>query len=94
MQLIAIARTRPIDVVPPPVEAIVIEPDALVIVIFEPAVNVVRVNPVPLPMSKAPFAGVDVSPVPPFAIGKVPVTPAVNDVAAKLSVPLPLVCNV
>jgi len=53
----------------------VIEPLPLVIVIPVPAVNVVLVNPVPLPMSKAPFAGVVVKPVPPLAIGNVPVTP-------------------
>jgi len=47
-------------------------------VTFEPAVKVARVNPVPLPMSKAPLAGVDVKPVPPLPIGKVPVTPVVN----------------
>ena len=53
-----------------PDAAIVIAPAALVIETPEPAVNVVLVNPVPLPMSNAPFAGVVVSPVPPFAIGK------------------------
>jgi len=55
--------------------AIVIEPAALVIVTLEPAVSVVRVKPVPLPISNAPFAGVVVRPVPPLAIGNVPVTP-------------------
>jgi hypothetical protein len=35
-----------------------------------------------------------VCPVPPLATGKVPVTPLVNDVAAKLNVPLPFVCKV
>jgi hypothetical protein len=38
----------------------------------------VRVKPVPVPLSKAPLAGVDVSPVPPLATGNVPVTPVVN----------------
>ena len=57
-----------------PVDAIVIAPDPFVIVTPEPAVNVVRVNPVPFPMSKAPFAGVDVKPVPPLATATVPVT--------------------
>lgn len=51
-----------------------IDPDPFVIVTFVPAVKVVRVNPVPLPMSNAPFAGVDVSPVPPFATANVPAT--------------------
>lgn len=46
----------PGDVLPPE-DAIVIPPELLVIVTFEPAVNVVRVNPVPLPISKAPLAG-------------------------------------
>ena len=59
----------------PPEAAIVIAPDAFVMEIPVPAVNVERVNPVPFPISRAPFAGVVVSPVPPLAIGKVPVTP-------------------
>ena len=63
---------------PPPEAAILIPPALLVIVMFVPAVNVVRVKPVPLPMSKAPLAGVVVSPVPPFAIGRVPVTPVLS----------------
>ena len=49
--------------------AMVIDPGAFVIVTLEPAVNVVRVNPVPLPMSNTPFAGVVVSPVPPKETG-------------------------
>ena len=62
----------------PPEEAIVMPPDALVMVIPLPAVNVVRVKPVPLPISNCPFVGVAVKPVPPLAIGKVPVTPVVK----------------
>ena len=62
------------DVTPVPLAAIVIEPEALVIVTPVPAVNVVRVNPVPLPISSAPFAGVVVNPVPPLATATVPVT--------------------
>ena len=62
------------EVTPVPLAAIVIEPEALVIVTPVPAVNVVRVNPVPLPISSAPFAGVVVSPVPPLATATVPVT--------------------
>jgi hypothetical protein len=59
---------------PPPlaVAAIVIDPAPLVIEIPEPCVNVVREKPVPFPMSMAPFAGVDVKPVPPPKIPKVP----------------------
>ena len=49
--------------------AMVIDPGAFVIVTLEPAVNVVRVNPVPLPMSSTPFAGAAVSPVPPKETG-------------------------
>ncbi len=64
-----------VTVPPELVEAIVIEPAPLVMLTFAPAVSVVRVNPVPLPISKAPFDGVEVSPVPPLATGKVPVTP-------------------
>jgi hypothetical protein len=52
--------------------AIVIEPLPLVTDIPVPAVNVVRVKFVPLPMSNAPFAGVEVRPVPPPAMPKVP----------------------
>ena len=68
------------EVTVPPVfeDAIVMPPALLVMVTFEPAVNVVRVNPVPLPISSAPLAGVVVKPVPPLAIGKVPVTPVVS----------------
>ena len=66
-------------IVPPvPVAAIEMPPAELVMVTPEPAVKVVRVNPVPLPISKAPFTGVVVRPVPPLAIGKVPVTPVVK----------------
>ena len=62
--------------VPPELDdAIVIDPAPLVIVTLEPAVNVVRVKPDPLPISNAPFAGVVVKPVPPLATGSVPVTP-------------------
>ena len=65
--------------VPPLVEAaMVIEPAPLVIVTFDPAVRVVRVNPVPLPMSIWPFDGEVVKPVPPLATGNVPVTPVDN----------------
>ena len=71
----AMALTSPReDPPPPPVDAMVIDPEALVTVIPVPAVNVVLVKPVPLPMSNAPFAGVVVSPVPPFATATVPVT--------------------
>ena len=66
---------EPPGVALPPEAAILIPPALLVIVMFVPAVKVVRVNPVPLPMSKAPLAGVVVKPVPPLATGKVPVTP-------------------
>lgn len=69
-------------------EAIVIDPEEFVMVTFAPAVKVVRVNPDPLPISSAPFAGVEFSPVPPFATGKVPVTPEVKDKPEQLvSVP-------
>ena len=82
-------------------DAIVIEPEALVTVIPKPAVSVVRVNPVPLPIFKAPFAGVLDSPVPPFAtfnipprvivpavavLGVNPVEPALNDSTPVLAI--------
>lgn len=60
------------------VEAIVMPPAELVTVMPEPAVSTARVNPVPLPMSNWPFVGVAVRPVPPLAIGSVPVTPVVR----------------
>jgi hypothetical protein len=66
--------------------AIVIEPDAFVTVIPVPAVNVVRVNPVPLPISNAPLAGVDVKPVPPEATAKVADRPAAVPVVFWLNV--------
>ena len=59
---------------PPPVAAMVMPPALLVMVMFEPAVRVVRVKPVPLPISNAPLAGVVVKPVPPLATATVPVT--------------------
>lgn len=62
-------------IVPPePVAAMVIPPAEFVIVTPEPAVSVVRVNPVPLPMSRAPLTGVEDRPVPPLAMGKIPET--------------------
>jgi hypothetical protein len=61
-----------------PEAAIDIAPEVLVIAIPVPAVNVVLVKPVPLPISKAPFAGVVINPVPPLVTGKVPETPVVN----------------
>ena len=39
-----------------------------------PAVKFVLVNPVPLPISKAPLTGVELNPVPPLAIGRTPLT--------------------
>ena len=71
----------------PPDAAIVIEPAPLVIVTFEPAVNVVLVKPVPLPMSSAPFAGVVVRPVPPLATPSVPA----NVIVPELVIGPPLV---
>ena len=68
---------------PPPVAPMVMLPAPFVIVIFEPAVKVVRVKPVPLPMSIAPFAGVEVKPVPPAA------TPRVEASEVAVIVPLP-----
>jgi hypothetical protein len=71
---------------PPPVDAIVIEPAPLVMVTFDPAVSVVRVKPVPLPISSAPFAGVLVSPVPPLATARVADNPAAVPVVFWFSV--------
>ena len=70
----------------PAADAIVIPPAEFVIVMFAPAVNVVRVKPVPLPMSNAPLAGVEVKPVPPFATATVPVTLAAVPVVFWFSV--------
>ena len=64
--------------VPPPVDAIVIPPELFVMVIFDPAVSVARLNPDPLPISNCPFVGVAVLPVPPFPVGNVPVTAVVR----------------
>jgi hypothetical protein len=70
-----------IALLPPPEAAIVIVPGPFVIVTLDPAVKVVRVNPVPLPISIWPFDGVVVNPVPPPDIGSVPVVNADVDVA-------------
>ena len=62
-------------IVPPePVAAMVMPPAVLVMLTPEPAVSVVRVKPVPLPMSRAPFTGVEDRPVPPLATATTPVT--------------------
>jgi hypothetical protein len=57
------------EVTVPPLDglvlAMVMPPDVLVTDIPVPAVNVVRVNPDPFPISKAPLLGVVASPVPP-----------------------------
>ena len=46
---------------------IVIDPDPFAIAIPDPAVNVDRASPVPVPINSLPFAAVDVlSPVPPL----------------------------
>lgn len=86
MQLTESARARPMVMPLPPLAAIVMAPDVLVTVIPVPAVKVVRVNPVPLPMSRAPFAGVVVRPVPPLATATVPVTLAAVPVVFWFSV--------
>jgi hypothetical protein len=49
----------------PPDVAMLMPPAELVIAIPEPAVNVVNVKPVPLPIATCPFVGVEVKPVPP-----------------------------
>ena len=66
--VVAVDGVRPVEpkvMEVTPVLAMVIEPDALVTLIPVPGVNVPRVNPEPLPISIAPFAGVVVNPVPP-----------------------------
>ena len=49
-------------------------PAALVTLIPEPAVRVERVKPAPLPMGSWPLVALEASkPVPPLAVGKIPV---------------------
>jgi len=76
------------DVTVPPefVAAIVIPPAEFVMVTLLPAVKVVRVNPEPLPISSAPFAGVVVRPVPPEATARVADRPAAVPVVFWFSV--------
>jgi hypothetical protein len=77
---------------------IVIEPAALVIVTFVPAVKVERAKPEPVPIGRAPTAAADpLIPVPPFAAATIPVTlparvadPAVVAVVAVAALPLVL----
>jgi hypothetical protein len=69
-----------------PVADMDIVPAPLVIDIPVPAVNVDRVKPVPFPMFKAPFTGVEESPVPPLATATTPVTLAALPVVFWLSV--------
>ena len=64
-----------------PALATVIEPAPFVMVIPVPWVKAALVNPVPLPMSNSPFEGVEDNPVPPEAIGNVPVVKTLVDVA-------------
>lgn len=66
--------------VPAPDAAMLIPPAVLVMVMLAPAVKFARVNPVPLPMSNAPLAGVLVKPVPPLATANVPAIVIVPDV--------------
>jgi hypothetical protein len=61
-----------VTVPPGLLDAMLMPPAEFVMVMLDPAVSVARVNPVPLPMSKAPFAGVVDNPVPPFATFKMP----------------------
>ena len=76
--LLGVSPVVPAEKVVTPALAIEIEPAPFVMVMPVPCVRVVRVKPVPLPISSAPLAGVDVRPVPPFAIGNVPVTSVVS----------------
>lgn len=76
------------------VDAIVIEPLAFVMVILLPAVKVALVNPVPLPMSIWPFAGVVVNPVPPLETPNVPAKVTAPEVAVLGVNPLKDVWNV
>ena len=70
-----------VPVPPDAVDAIEIPPAVLVIEMLDPAVSVALVYPLPLPINKAPLAGVVVTPVPPDATGKVPVVSAEVEVA-------------
>ena len=63
-----------VTVPPVPVAEMEIAPDVFEMLTPLPAVRVVRVKPLPLPMSSAPLTGVDDRPVPPLATGSVPDT--------------------
>jgi hypothetical protein len=79
VELSDVAHADPVDTAIPapgytmPVEATVMLPAVLVIVIFAPAVRVEDVYPVPFPIRRAPLAGVVAMPVPPLATATVPV---------------------
>lgn len=99
-----------VTVPPVPVAEIVIAPEVFEILTPLPGVRVVRVKPVPLPISSTPLAGVVVRPVPPLATARVPpsvrvpvvvigppdkVSPVVPpDPLTLVTVPEPLLLNV
>ena len=78
--LLGVSPVVPAEKVVTPALAIEIEPAPFVMVMPVPCVRVVRVKPVPLPISSAPLAGVDVRPVPPLATANVPAIVMVPDV--------------
>jgi hypothetical protein len=79
-----------LNAAPLAVDAMLIVPAPGVIVMFDPAVRLASVYPVPLPMSSWPLVGMVATFVPPFATGNTPLMSPTGTVATVDRNPDPL----